>query len=72
MANIVEDANCLSHFLERHSRNERTVLIDKIMEECYVNRRTVYNWKYGLCRIPELYKRKIEEIFGSKIFNGLI
>lgn len=72
MINTAEDAKCLSQFLDLHSRNERTVLIDKIMEGCYVKRRTVYNWKFGLCRIPELYKRKIEEIFGSKIFNGLI
>ena len=50
---------------------ERTMLTLRIAEGCRVPRYTVYNWKSGMSRIPELYKDKIEEIAGRKIFERL-
>lgn len=70
MVKQTKDSIALSEFLTSLSVNEATVAIDKIVDGCLVTRRTVYNWKYGLCRIPELHKCKIEEIFGIKIFDN--
>lgn len=72
MADISKDATDLRNFIDSHTQNERAVVVDQIMGACFVPRSTVYNWKFGNCRIPELYKRKIEEIFGSKIFKSLV
>ncbi len=71
MKKQTKDSVALSQFLSTFSSNEHAVAIDKIVEACLVPRHTVYNWKHGLCRIPELYKRKIEEIFGQQIFSVL-
>ncbi len=69
MGKQTKDSIALSEFLSTFSSNECTVAIDKIVTGCLVSRRTMYNWKYGLCRIPELHKNKIEEIFGQQIFS---
>ena len=66
-----KDSIALSKFLEQYSRNEHAVAIDKISQGCLVPKQTVYNWKFGLCKIPELHKRKIEEIFQTPIFDKL-
>lgn len=66
---VTKDSKALASFLnDSFSKNEKTVAIDKIMDSCFVTRQVVYNWMYGHCRIPELYKRKIEEIFSTEIF----
>lgn len=67
-----KDSIALGKFLARFSRNEHAVAIDKISQGCLVPKQTVYNWKFGLCKIPELHKRKIEEIFQTPIFDKLI
>lgn len=66
----IKDAKMLANYLKAYSRNERVVAIDKIQDGCIVPRSTVWNWINGLARIPELYKCKIEEIFGQKIFTN--
>lgn len=68
---VKQDSTDLNAFLASFSRNEMVVAIDKICSECYVPRQTVHNWKHGLCRIPELHKRKIEEIFCENIFSSI-
>lgn len=68
---IKKDSIALHDFLHSFSRHEMVVAIDKITSECYIPRQTVHNWQHGLARIPELYKRKIEEIFGKEIFSRL-
>lgn len=47
---------------------EARTAVEKISETCKVPVHTVNNWRYGLCRIPNLAKDKIEELFGVKIF----
>ena len=67
-----KDSEALSNFLNTDfSKNERAVMVDKICEGCLVPKQTVYNWCAGNCRIPELHKRKIEEIIGKQIFVRL-
>ena len=51
---------------------EKSVLMDKLAAGCLVPRYTIRNWARGLARIPELHKRKIEEIIGIKIFDSII
>jgi hypothetical protein len=40
----------------------------KIIDECMIKNHTFNNWRYGFCRIPQLHKKKIEEVIGEKIF----
>ncbi len=68
---MTKDSVALSNYYSTLSKAEQTLLTQKIVERCKVNRYSVYNWKYGACRIPELYKDKIEEIIGKKIFTRL-
>ena len=41
----------------------------EIVTGCYINYPTVTNWLYGICRIPILAQKKIEEIAGRNIFE---
>lgn len=68
MDKILTDGKSLLTFLNSLSKNEKTVVIDRLASGCMVPRRTIYNWMYSLCRIPELHKCKIEEILGENIF----
>lgn len=68
---MAKDSVALKNFLRQFTRNEHAVAIDKISIGCIVPKQTVYNWSNGLCRIPELHKLKIEEIFNKKIFDRL-
>lgn len=68
---IRKDSIALRDFMNSFTRNRRTVVIDMICEGCLVPRYTVNNWARGLARIPELHKRKIEEIFSQHIFDSL-
>ena len=66
---VTKDSEALQTFLDSFpSRYERLAAEEKIARDCYVPKYTVRNWKYGLSRIPELHKRKIEEIFDQSIF----
>lgn len=69
--NIMKDSIALTSFLSTKSRAEKTIAVDLIVKECYVPRYTVHNWIRGLARIPTLHKRKIEELFGVKIFDTI-
>ncbi len=72
MIMIKKDSEALSDFLSSFdNRYERLLAQERICKECLVPAYTFHNWKYGLCRIPELHKRKIEEIFGKKIFSEI-
>lgn len=67
-----KDSIALSNFLAGfNSRYERLLAKEKIAKECLVPNYTVNNWLYGLSRIPELHKLKIEEIFGEQIFSRI-
>lgn len=68
---IRKDSIALRDFLARYANHSKTYIIDKICEGCLVPRYTVFNWCRGLARIPELHKRKIEEIFSEHIFDSL-
>lgn len=58
-----------SMFDKLQSAQEKRSLKIAISVGCKVPMYTVNNWKCGLCRIPELYQDKIEEIVGHKVFN---
>ena len=66
-----KDTLAFRDYLYKLSRNERVVMVDRIVQGCMVPRYTVWNWSRGLSRIPELHKCKIEEIIGEKIFDNL-
>ena len=67
-----KDSEALVDFLNSFpSRYERLAAEEQISRNCYVPKYTVRNWKYRLSRIPELHKRKIEEIFNQTIFCRL-
>lgn len=68
---IRKDSIALRDFLNRFSNHRKTYVIDRICDGCLVPRHTVFNWARGLSRIPELHKRKIEEIFSERIFDSL-
>lgn len=69
---IKKDSQALTDFLHGfESRYERLLAQEKISKECLVPAYTVRNWMYGLSRIPELHKRKIEEIFATQIFSRI-
>ena len=69
--NIRKDSEALFAFMQRFPRNEKVVIVDKLVAGCLVPRTTVHNWIHGLCRIPELHKCKIEEIVGERVFDNL-
>lgn len=67
---MTKDSVALSEYYRSLSTGERTRFIERLVEECKVPRYTVYNWKYGFCRIPQLHKDKIAEIIGYNIFDS--
>lgn len=66
-----KDSEALRDFLDSLPKSRYSEVITKIAEGCMTQRYTIFNWKRGLCRIPELHKCKIEEIIGEKIFSRL-
>lgn len=68
---IRKDSIALTEYLNRFSRNEKIVCIDRLVAGCLVPRGTIHNWMRGLARIPELHKRKIEEIVGESVFDSI-
>lgn len=66
-----KDATALRAYFDRLPRKEASALASQLAEGCKVTRYTVFNWKYGVCRIPELAKDKITEILGQQIFDSL-
>jgi len=69
---IKKDSVALTDFLNGiESRWERLALQERICQECLIPSYTLRNWKYGLARIPELHKRKIEETIGENIFSRI-
>lgn len=70
MKPIQRDSKALSAYLDKLSYPAKLYAIARIAEGCMVPRKTVHNWKQGLCRIPALHKCKIEEILGEKLFSS--
>ena len=66
-----KDYEALADIFQNLDRTETVSLIDKIVYECKITRHTFFNWKYGVCRIPELHKDKIEEILGKRVFDKI-
>lgn len=60
----------LRDFLETLSTTEHRFFVADTIEKCGHNlsKKTFYNWKYGLCRIPLFAKKIIEELAGREIF----
>lgn len=65
-----QDNACLKNYLYAMPRYKRVYIGHKIAEECNVTYQTFRNWTMLITRIPELHKRKIEEILGEKIFSS--
>lgn len=69
---IKKDSEALTDFFNGiESRWERLALQERICNACLIPSYTLRNWKYGLARIPELHKRKIEETIGKNIFSRI-
>ena len=66
-----KDSTALRRYLDSFPARVASEMMTAIADGCKVSRFTAYNWKYGACRIPELAKDKIEEIFGEEIFDRL-
>lgn len=69
MDKINQDSRRFKQYLESLSVREHREIIKRIAIGCMVKDFTVRNWKAGLQRIAPLYKAKIEEITGQKIFE---
>lgn len=51
--------------------SDRRFFITKVVEAIGypVNRKSFYNWEYQKCRIPNTYKKIIEKVAGTEIFD---
>ncbi|MBR6747216.1 MAG: hypothetical protein IKL83_07560 [Muribaculaceae bacterium] len=60
----------LREYLETLSTTEHRFFVSDVIEKCGrgMSKKTFYNWKYGLCRIPLFAKKIIEETAGQTIF----
>lgn len=67
--NLKKDAFALKDYIDHIPYIEYAETKRKIIEGCMIKPHTLSNWMYGLCRIPDLHKAKIEEIAGQKIFD---
>lgn len=63
------DAQKLQECLNGIPMGEYKETIAQLVAGCKVTPATFNNWRYGLCRIPELAKDKIEEILEKEIFK---
>ncbi len=66
-----KDSTALRLYFDRFPPLESRALTKQLADSCKVARYTIYNWRYGKCRIPALAKDKIEETIGEKIFDSL-
>ncbi len=64
-----KDSLALKAYIDSIPFSEYAEVKKKIIEGCLIKAHTLSNWQYGLCRIPNLHKAKIEEIIGRKIFS---
>lgn len=64
------DAEALNEFLKSIPYGEYKATKERLAEACKVPTYTFNNWCYGLAKIPELCKEKIEEVSGVEIFKN--
>lgn len=63
---INKDGIALSAWISKNVVvGELRATLDAIATACMVNRGIVNNWRNGLCRIPDLYKKTICETLGD-------
>lgn len=64
------ESRLLREYLDTLSITEHRFFVTDVIEKCgrSFTKKTFYNWKYGLCRIPLFAKRIIEEVAGKEIF----
>ena len=62
------DGEKLRDYLGTIPVNEYNQKKNLIIYSCKIKSHTLNNWIYGLCKIPELAKEKIEEVTKYKIF----
>ncbi len=65
----MKDAIALRNYIRNLKVCEARDISKRLASECKVPLHTFYNWRNGICRIPELAKDKIEEVAGITIFN---
>ncbi len=66
-----KDSTALRLYFDQLPPIEARLRTTQLADSCKVARYTIYNWRYGKCRIPALAKDKIEEVLGKKIFDSL-
>jgi hypothetical protein len=64
-----DDGEKLRNFLNNLSVIKAPQVAKTMVAKCKVSTTTFRNWRYGMARIPELAKDKIEEVAGEKIFD---
>lgn len=64
----LQDAERLKVYLNSIPYGEYREVVNKILESCMITSTTFGNWRAGRCRIPLLYKSKINEIANCSVF----
>ena len=62
------DAQLLRSFLQSMAAPERRLFARSVQDRLDVTRDSWYNWLYGKCRIPQVFKRGIEHMACIRVF----
>lgn len=67
------EGEILRQWLDTIPRGQYNNVKDRLVSECLIQKHTLNNWIYGICRIPDAGKRDINrvtlEISGIEIFT---
>lgn len=63
------DGLALKKYLESLPYSQYIDTRKTMISGCLIPSHTFSNWLAGKCRIPDLYKKTLEEIVGEKIFD---
>lgn len=59
----------LKTYVNKLTKDDHRFYIDRVIRKCGVPRKTVFNWIYGACCIPERHMKSMEELAGETIFD---
>lgn len=66
---IKVDLQKLNSYLGSIPYGEQAKFVKRVCEACHVPRKYFYNWKAGLCRIPDPCKEEMENVAGCTFFH---
>ena len=64
------DGQILRDWLNSVPYGDYNAIRDRMVSECMVSKQIFKNWRYGLCRIPNLAKSAINAV--AQKYNGTI